>query len=226
MAWSPNKNSEENRSTLSGIYCYLSCFIREKLPLQSPVRILGVLHSSPIRKVLGEDNTTILLANDFVCAWKTYLEGQGRGADFQGCENLLKHHRTHVIFIWSVASCRAPIGEAHCCTGVEPTVLTFWNAALDSLAVLLSDWLTLADGERQACDGPALARKAVHLRASWPAWPLLGDDDATHLTRYVVLEEDLQSAWKAAGALPPDALVPRRESNVGTRMSDAVRYAV
>ena len=83
--------------------------------------------------------------------------------------------------------------------GVEPTVRTFWNASLDSLAELLSDWLTRADSERQACDGPELAKKAVaHIRASWPAWPRLGDDDATRLTRYVVSEEVLQSARNAA----------------------------
>ena len=112
--------------------------------------------------------------------------------------------------------------------GVEPTVLTFWNAALDSLAALLSDWLTLVDGERQACDGPDLARNAVaYIRASRPAWPRLGDDDATRLTRYVVSEEVLQSAWSDACALPADALVvPCRNSNPGTRMTVAVRYAV
>ena len=87
--------------------------------------------------------------------------------------------------------------------------------------------MTRADGERQACDGPELARKAGdYIRASWPAWPRLGDDDATRLTRYVVSEEVLQSAWNAAGALPLDALVPRRKSNPGTSMTDAVRYAV
>ena len=38
----------------------------------------------------------------------------------------------------------------------------------------------------------------------------------------------MQSAWKTAGALPPDALVPRRKSNSGTNMTYAVtgRYAV
>ena len=112
--------------------------------------------------------------------------------------------------------------------GVEPTVQTFWNAVSDSLAELLSDWLTHANGERQACDGPELARKAVaYIRASWPAWPRLGDDDATRLTRYVVSEEVLQSAWNAAGALPREALVvPRQKSDPGARMTDAVRYAV
>ena len=95
-------------------------------------------------KFWGQDTCTLLLANDFVCAWKTHLEGQGRGADFQGCEGLRKNHRPHVIFtsIWSAAGCTAPIGEAHCCMGVEPTVRTFWNAVSDSLAELLSDWLT------------------------------------------------------------------------------------
>ena len=34
-------------------------------------------------------------------------------------------------------------------------------AASPSLAELLSHWPRLADGERQACDGPELARKAV-----------------------------------------------------------------
>ena len=169
-----------------------------------------------------------MLPKDFLCAWKTHLEGQGREADSKGCDCLLKQHTPHVIFIWSAAGCRAPIGEAHCCMGVEPTVRAFWNAASDSLAALLSDWLTLADGERQACDGPDLARKAVaHIRASWPAWPRLGDDDATRLTRYVVSEKVLQSAWSQVCALPADALVvPRRKSNPGCRLTEAVRYAV
>ena len=53
-----------------------------------------------------------------------------------------------------------PIGETCTSTGVEPTVKAFWGSVSASLAELLSHWLRLRDGERQACDGPELARNA------------------------------------------------------------------
>ena len=103
-----------------------------------------------------------------------------RGTDFKGCDNVLAEFLPYVIFIWSAACCRVPIGETRTGTGIQPTVLAFWEATSPSLAELLSHWLRLADCDRQACDGPELARKAVaHIRAAWPAWPSLGDDDST-----------------------------------------------
>ena len=168
-----------------------------------------------------------MLAKEFKGAWKIHLEELGRGADFSGCEYLLSKFRPHVIFVWSAAGCRVPIRDTRSGSGIEPTVQAFWQAASPSLAELLSHWLRLGDAERQAYTGPEMARKAVaNIRATWPGWPNLDDDDSTRLTRYVITEDGLQSAWLAAGALPPAALIVPRKNAASYHLSCAVRYAV
>ena len=133
-------SNQENRPILSGIYSYLSSCICEKLPLQSSVLFLGVCTGHQYKKFWGQGTATLLLANDFVCVWKTHFEGRGSGADFPGCENLLKHHRPHVIFIWSAAGAeRQSEKRTAVWVPAHAVVLwTFWDAASDSLAELLS----------------------------------------------------------------------------------------
>ena len=96
--------------------------------------------------------------------------------------------------------CRVPCAK-EC---IEGTALSFWTAAANDLAGLLSLQLQLQDGEHQACDGFELTGKAVnHIRDLLPAWPNLGYDDCYSLTRYVTPEDKLQYAWSSRWALTP-----------------------
>ena len=119
-----------------------------------------------------QSKATILIAREFVTAWQEHLVVQGKMRDITSSKNPLSKFRPHVIFIGSAAGCRVPCAEE--CTGIKSTVKSFWTAAAPFVAQFLSLWLQL----QQACYGAELTRNAVaHIRASWPAWQNLGNDD-------------------------------------------------
>ena len=88
------------------------------------------------------------------------------------------------------------VAKTYCPSFDHSEVILDGGSAL--LGSVVSLWLQLQGGEREACNGAELARNAVaHIRASWPAWPNLGDDDCCRVTSYIIPKGELQRVWFA-----------------------------